>query len=114
MPISDINFQGDPNLLEQVLINLIKNAADAVTGEEQPQVDLAVSKSGAKVIIQVSDNGCGIKQEMMEQIFVPFFTTKEEGSGIGLSLSRQIIRLHKGSMEVQSIEGEGTRVSIIL
>ena len=114
-PMTDIAFQGDPNLLEQVLINLIKNAIDAIAEKELPQIDIAVNKAGNhKVSIQVADNGCGIKEEMLEQIFVPFFTTKEEGSGIGLSLSRQIVRLHKGKMEVQSIEGEGTRVTILL
>lgn len=115
VPPTTVSFQGDPNLLEQVLINLIKNAIDALSEVAAPQIDLLVQRAGNhKIMIQVADNGSGIKEEMMEQIFVPFFTTKDTGSGIGLSLSRQIIRLHKGKMEVQSIEGEGTKVSLIL
>ncbi|MEZ5039708.1 MAG: HAMP domain-containing sensor histidine kinase [Saprospiraceae bacterium] len=115
LPPSPVTFQGDPNLLEQVLINLLKNAADSLVDRDHPTIDLYLQKTpDDKVIFRVVDNGNGIPQDMMDQIFVPFFTTKDEGSGIGLSLSRQIIRLHKGELELQSVEGEGTVVTIVL
>lgn len=115
LPPNPVTFQGDPNLLEQVLINLIKNAADSLKERDDPVIDLSIQKHpDGKVIFRVSDNGFGIPVDMMDQIFVPFFTTKEDGSGIGLSLSRQIVRLHKGDLELQSVEGEGTVVTISL
>lgn len=108
-PPSDVQFQGDPNLLEQVLINLIKNALDALHDQEEKIINVYLQKtSNGKISIQVADNGPGIPTEKMDQIFIPFYTTKESGSGIGLSLSRQIMRLHKGSLEVQSVEGQGS------
>ncbi|MCG8332399.1 MAG: HAMP domain-containing histidine kinase [Chitinophagales bacterium] len=114
LPPQIIHFQADPALFEQVLINLVRNALDAVDGSTEPKVKLHLKKSGSKVSIVVVDNGIGISEETMEQVFVPFFTTKEHGSGIGLSLSRQIVRLHKGTMELQSKEGEGTVISITI
>lgn len=115
MPKETVHFQGDPNLLEQVLINLVKNAMDAVKGKAEPKIVVSLQRPAqGKVSIQIVDNGGGIPEEMMEQIFVPFFTTKDEGSGIGLSLSRQIMRLHKGSIEVQSEEGVGTAVVLMV
>ena len=114
LPHQTIHFQADPALFEQVLINLVRNAFDAVHGRPEPKVKLHLKKSGSKISIVVVDNGIGISEETMEQVFVPFFTTKEHGSGIGLSLSRQIVRLHKGIMELQSKEGEGTVISITI
>lgn len=95
----------DGSLMEQVLINLVKNAAEALEEIEQPFVELSAHSVQDQMVIQVSDNGRGIPEELMDDIFVPFFTTKQSGSGIGLSLSRQIIRLHGGSMTVQSSPG---------
>jgi len=112
LPPQDVVFQADPALLEQVIINLVRNAADALAGQDDPRIILSVKKLGNKSAIIVADNGCGISQETMEEIFVPFFTTKEHGSGIGLSLSRQIIRLHKGMLELSSKPGEGTVATI--
>jgi two-component system nitrogen regulation sensor histidine kinase NtrY len=115
---SELNLQADPYLLEQVIINLAKNALDALTDASSPVSEPAIhlhvnrNKQG-QVIIQVVDNGPGITPAELEQIFVPFFTTKAEGSGIGLSLSRQIIRAHKGTIEVQSVVGEGTVVQLV-
>lgn len=109
IPPSEVQFQGDPHLLEQVLINLIKNAIDVLEDQENGTINVHLQKNtSGKVSIQVIDNGPGIPPEKLDQIFVPFYTTKEAGSGIGLSLSRQIMRQHKGSLDVQSVEGQGT------
>jgi PAS domain S-box-containing protein len=108
-------FNGDPDLLEQVLINIVRNAADAVKGREDPWINLTVEKMpGYQVKIKVEDNGKGMNKETLDKIFVPFFSTKPGGTGIGLSLSRQIIMSHQGSIEVTSKEGEGCIVKILL
>ena len=99
----------DPDLTEQVLINLLLNAMEALGGSEKPSIQLSswMNERG-RVVIQVSDNGPGIAPEAREKIFIPFFTTKKEGSGIGLSFSRQVMRLHHGVIAVQSQPGTGT------
>jgi len=99
----------DPALLEQVLINLVLNACEAVHGQDRPRVELAASlDERGRPVIQVRDNGRGIPPENLDKIFVPFFSTKEGGSGIGLSLSRQIMRLHGGSISAASKPGRET------
>ena len=109
----EIKLMADPILLEQVFINLLKNAIQALEGRLQPEITILVDKTpNGKVNIQVIDNGAGIPQDVVDQIFVPFFTTKENGSGIGLSLSQQIIRAHGGSIYLQSKEGEGTMITM--
>lgn len=111
---ADVILQADPHLLEQVVINLAKNALDALSGQTEGVIHLHVNRNKqGQGILQVADNGPGIPADQLEQIFVPFFTTKPTGSGIGLSLSRQIIRMHKGTIEVQSVEGEGTVVQLL-
>ena len=108
-------FRGDPDLLEQVLINLIRNAADAVDGMKDADIRLIIEEiPGYQVKIKLEDNGKGMDRETMDKIFVPFFSTKPGGSGIGLSLSRQIIIMHRGSIEVTSKEGVGCTVEILL
>jgi signal transduction histidine kinase len=89
--------------MEQVLINLLVNAIEAVVDSKGPKITL-MSKidDNGRLLIQVIDNGHGISEEVQEKIFIPFFTTRKNGSGIGLSLSRQIMRLHRGSISVQS------------
>ncbi|MEO1515038.1 MAG: ATP-binding protein [Bacteroidota bacterium] len=109
-------IQADPRLLEQVLINLIKNAIDAFDEEqEERHIRLSCARlSVAKCKIQLADNGPGIPLDLLDQIFVPFYTTKKEGSGIGLSLSRQIIQMHQGTINVESKVGAGTVFTILL
>ncbi|HMO61841.1 MAG TPA: HAMP domain-containing sensor histidine kinase [Ferruginibacter sp.] len=105
----DLQLQADINLIEQVLINLVVNAAEAVKDRPEPRIQLsAYITPGNKVVIKIADNGIGMPEELLEKIFIPFFSTRKTGSGIGLSLCKQIMLLHKGSIQVQSVEGEGT------
>ncbi len=99
----------DPDLIEQVLINLMRNAVQALAGRSNARVDLSAQLDGrGRVIIRVQDNGPGILEDVQERIFIPFFTTKRDGSGIGLALSRQIMRVHRGTISVQSRPEEET------
>jgi signal transduction histidine kinase len=105
----DLTLTADPDLLDQVLINLALNAIQAVEDQKEARIELrAYVDRRSQPVIQVEDNGPGIPPDVQEKIFVPFFTTKEDGSGIGLSLSRQIMRLHGGSISVRSAPEEGT------
>jgi two-component system nitrogen regulation sensor histidine kinase NtrY len=104
----------DPNLLEQVLINLILNAIHAVNNSNNPSISVrAFTNIQGRIEMEISDNGCGITEEIRERIFIPFFSTKKEGSGIGLSLCRQIMRLHKGTIAVYSEPGVKTVFTLI-
>ena len=107
-------IKGDESMLEQAFINLIKNGLQALEGHQEPKLEINLRKDGSKIVIQIADNGDGIEETMLDQIFVPFFTTKTEGSGIGLSLGRQIILLHHGSINVSSQLGKGTVFTIKL
>ena len=108
-------FSGDPDLLEQVLINLIRNAAEAVEGRVDPRIVLIIEENpGYQIRIKVEDNGAGMNKDILDKLFVPFFSTKPKGTGIGLSLSRQIIMMHKGSIEVTTIEGKGSVFEVLL
>jgi two-component system, NtrC family, nitrogen regulation sensor histidine kinase NtrY len=111
-PVS-ITFSGDDELLEQVIINLLKNAIHALEGRPEPKISIKgfLNKRG-RVTIQVTDNGEGILPEVLDKIFIPFFTTKPKGSGIGLSLSRQIMRLHGGSITAFSQPNQGTTFTL--
>lgn len=105
---------GDQNLIEQVLINLIQNAIHAVEDYPLRIITLeAFIDEGGKIILEVKDSGKGIEEEALSKIFIPFFTTKKTGSGIGLSLSKQIMRRHKGNIQVKSVIGEGTTFKLI-
>jgi nitrogen fixation/metabolism regulation signal transduction histidine kinase len=104
----DLMITADPDLIDQVFINLLLNAIDAVKDVENPQIEVVASiNAGDRITIDFADNGQGIKPDILDKIFMPFFTSKKEGSGIGLSLSRQIMHLHKGSITVKSKPGEG-------
>jgi two-component system nitrogen regulation sensor histidine kinase NtrY len=110
---SDLSAQTDSALIEQVLINLIKNAMEAVThdGSGIIRIDARI-KLGNIISIAIADNGSGIDPETINRIFIPFFTTKNKGSGIGLSLSRQIMKLHGGNIKVNSTPGKGSVFTI--
>ena len=105
----NLELTADQDLIEQVLINLIVNSINACLNNVEACVQL-ISKfdSNGNITIQVIDNGSGIPEDLQEKIFIPFFTTKKDGSGIGLSLSRQIMRIHKGSISVSSIPNKET------
>jgi len=104
-----MTIMADKELIEQVLINLIKNAIQAFDEQTNRIVEVTASLSEkSRPVITVRDNGDGIDDEAMDKIFIPFFTTKKSGSGIGLSLSRQIMRKHQGTLSVKSKVDEGT------
>ncbi len=110
----DLKLMADTSLLEQVLINLIVNAIEAVKESPEPKITLsAYTAPNNKAVIKVADNGPGIPDELLDKIFIPFFSTKKSGSGIGLSLCKQIMLLHKGNIHVQSIPGEGTAFLLV-
>jgi two-component system nitrogen regulation sensor histidine kinase NtrY len=97
-----LTIQADVEMIEQVLINLLKNAIEALAESENPTLELIGRYHENAIKIEVIDNGPGIIKEALEHIFVPFYTTKRTGSGIGLSLSRQIMQMHNGSLSVES------------
>ncbi|MBC2844715.1 sensor histidine kinase [Winogradskyella flava] len=104
----------DTHLIEQVLINLILNAVDACKHKVDAQIKVLASQNPNRdIVIKVYDNGSGIPQNILENIFVPFFTSKATGSGIGLSLCKQIMLLHKGRILVKSVEDEGSVFSLV-
>jgi signal transduction histidine kinase len=104
----------DTHLIEQVLINLILNAVDACKNQDNAEIKVLASQNPNRdIVLKVIDNGSGIPQDILENIFVPFFTSKPTGSGIGLSLCKQIMLLHKGRIIVKSIEGEGSVFSLV-
>lgn len=106
---TEIALDADSSLLEQVLINLVVNAIEAVKDRPEPLITLsAYAGPNGRAIIKVSDNGMGMSPEVMDNIFIPFFSTKKTGSGIGLSLCKQIMLLHRGNVQVQSVEGVGS------
>lgn len=105
----DLTISADKNMVEQVLINLLRNAMQAFEEQEIKAIEIKASVNDkSRPLISVKDNGTGIDPEAMEKIFIPFFTTKKSGSGIGLSLSRQIMRQHQGTLTVKSTVGKGT------
>jgi two-component system, NtrC family, nitrogen regulation sensor histidine kinase NtrY len=106
---TDLSIHADVHLMEQVLINLIVNAIEAVKDQAAPVVTLSAEQDlNNKILIRVADNGTGIEPEVLDKIFIPFFSTKKNGSGIGLSLCKQIIALHKGTLQVNTVQGKGT------
>ena len=106
---TDLILEADTTLIEQVLINLLVNSIDAVKDREEAKITLSADMmANKKVLIKVTDNGQGMSQEVLDKIFIPFFSTKKSGSGIGLSLCKQIMMLHHGNIHAQSIEGIGT------
>ena len=103
----------DEKMIEQVLINLVKNAMEAVKGQSSMAITLSARTERKEVILSVKDTGSGIPKDQMESIFVPFFSTRESGTGIGLSFSQHIMRMHGGQIRVSSIPGKGSEFQLI-
>ncbi|SMO60949.1 Histidine kinase-, DNA gyrase B-, and HSP90-like ATPase [Saccharicrinis carchari] len=111
----NLSVCADKEQLGQVLANLIKNAIYALKGSQNPEITIGFGTNQKnRVEISVKDNGPGIDPDLLEEIFIPFFTTKETGSGIGLSLSRQIMRLHGGWLKAQSVMGKESVFTMVL
>lgn len=104
----------DEEMIEQVLINLLKNAREALVATQDARISVFQEREGKYLKIAVKDNGPGMDRETQRNIFVPFYTTKDQGSGIGLSLSRQILRAHHGSLNVISAPGKGSSFELTL
>jgi two-component system, NtrC family, nitrogen regulation sensor histidine kinase NtrY len=113
MDDQDLRLEIDEKLISQVLLNLFKNSMEAM--QNQPDREILISCKSLKnqVEISVKDNGPGIPPELIDEIFIPFFTTRENGNGIGLSLSRQIMKVHNGSLSVRSIQGKETVFTMV-
>ncbi len=111
--IKDLIVEADPLQVKEVFTNILNNAADAVAGASG-KVEVSASYSGGSLVIVFQDDGEGIAPEHLGKLFVPFFTTKAKGTGLGLALCRQIVLLHGGSIEISSKKGEGTVVTVIL
>lgn len=105
IPDTTLTIEADVKLIEQVLINLLTNSIQALEGIASPVIELSSYTAGKHIIIEVSDNGKGIEQDKLDKIFIPFYSTKEKGTGIGLSLSRQIMNLHNATISVSSQKG---------
>lgn len=105
-------LRADLNLLEQILINLLLNAIEAVKEIERPYISMSAIDSKGHIQLKIQDNGIGMSAEIQEQIFTPFFTTKKTGTGVGLTLSKQIMLMHKGNIFVDSKEGQGSTFTL--
>ena len=110
-PVS-LEVRADPSLLDQLLLNILKNASDAMSDVAAPALLLSANMEYGRVVIRISDNGPGIPDSVVDQIFIPFFTTKRDGSGIGLSLSRQIMTAHRGEIAINR-KDDRTIVSLV-
>jgi two-component system, NtrC family, nitrogen regulation sensor histidine kinase NtrY len=104
----------DPQLLEQAVINLLRNGADAVADVDGPRIEVTCELRENRIVMDIADNGCGVPDARREQIFVPFFTTKTGGSGIGLSLARHVVLAHGGQLDVRANTPRGTVFTVTL
>ena len=109
-----LQLSADPDMIEQVLINLLKNAEQALVNVAKAQVSVSARlNQRGRVIIEVKDNGPGIPEDILGKVFIPFFTTKREGSGVGLALTRQIMIAHGGSVTVNNLDSGGAGFTLI-
>jgi signal transduction histidine kinase len=110
-----LEIQADKNMLEQAFINLVKNSVEALKDRKDGLIKVKGSlPERTQVLLEISDNGPGMSPEIQSQIFIPFFTTKQKGTGIGLSIVRKIINMHGGNIHVSSLEGKGSTFVIRL
>lgn len=102
----------DPRALQQILLNFLANAADALEGRENPTVAITVYRKGGMVRIRVQDNGCGMTEEEQKALFKPFYTTKPKGTGLGLVIVKKMLTMMKGTIEITSRKNSGTSVDV--
>jgi two-component system nitrogen regulation sensor histidine kinase NtrY len=110
----ELSADADPQLVEQAVINLLRNAADAVVGVESPRIEVTCEERDGQVMLAVCDNGTGVPEDRRDRIFVPFFTTKPGGSGIGLNLARHIALGHGGQLDVRARAPRGSVFTLTL
>jgi nitrogen fixation/metabolism regulation signal transduction histidine kinase len=110
---TDLVLNADKEQISQVLINLVKNSLQAIQNKKEGKITLLSSKQDNKIHIAIKDNGKGIPDDLINDIFIPFYTTSETGSGIGLSISKQIMKMHDGTISVSSIPNESTEFSLV-
>jgi signal transduction histidine kinase len=110
----DLRISADPELLEQALLNVVVNAIDAVRERPAPQIAISASAANGLVQIEIADTGKGIDASQVDKIFLPFFTTKTEGSGIGLSFVKQVMNAHGGQVEVCANQPAGAVFTLTL
>jgi len=104
----------DPRALQQVLLNILTNASDAMNGKKDPKVMISVSWTGGMIRIRVEDNGCGIPEKKLKDLFRPFYTTKTHGTGLGLVIVKKMLTKMNGTIEITSRKDGGTRVDIFI
>ena len=109
-----LKIRADAQLLEQALLNLVYNSMDALTGSTPAVIEITCTAKEREVQIQVADTGCGIEPQLRDRVFIPFFTTKSGGSGIGLNLVRQIARAHRGQLELYANQPRGSVFVLLL
>jgi two-component system, NtrC family, nitrogen regulation sensor histidine kinase NtrY len=113
LPATPLTLLADASQIEMVLLNLIRNALDSLTDRPDPVIIVTGAGGSDQTTITVSDNGPGIEADALERIFIPFFTTRQNGSGIGLSVSRQIMQAHGGQLMVTSVPGQGSTFTLL-
>jgi C4-dicarboxylate-specific signal transduction histidine kinase len=106
--------RADPQALQQVLLNVLNNASEAVNGRRDPKITVEVSRAGGMIRFHVADNGCGIAEDRMKNLFKPFYTTKEHGTGLGLVIVKKMLARMNGTIYIESRKDEGTSVDIEL
>jgi len=106
--------RADPRGLQQILLNLLTNSIDAVEKTEIPEISIDVQKSGDRIFIIISDNGCGISKDQLKNIFLPFYTSKAKGTGLGMAIVRKLLTGMGGTIEITSIENQETHAAISL
>jgi len=105
-------IRADPRVLQQVMLNLFTNASDATTGKDSAEVIVSTLKKDDMTCINVKDNGCGISDERMKNLFRPFYTTKTHGTGLGLVITRKMLTRMNGYIKIKSQEGVGTTATV--
>ena len=113
-PSVDVWALTDPRALQQVLLNLVTNAADACEGREGSEIVIEIHKKRDLITIAVKDNGCGMTEEQQQELFKPFFTSKTKGTGLGLVIVKKMLTAMKSTIDIESRENEGTTVTMFL